>query len=59
MQTIEAGDMWGLSLCGELRKVEVVGEGDVPGWWRCIDMETGVHFLASEQWFIGRAEDAG
>lgn len=58
MQTIEAGETRKVSICGELRTVEVVGKGSIPGWWECTDLETGLRFMASEQWFVGRTQVA-
>jgi hypothetical protein len=28
-----------------------------PGFWECMDLETGIIFTARERWFIERADD--
>lgn len=54
MQTIEPGETWTISLGGTVRDVRVIGEGDPPGWWRCVDLEFEVEFAARIHWFVER-----
>lgn len=53
---IGVGETWVVSLDGELRQVKVVGSGEMPGWWKCIDVETGVEFSAHARWFVAKAD---
>ncbi|HEV3341303.1 MAG TPA: hypothetical protein VG125_13125 [Pirellulales bacterium] len=54
MATIHAGEIWTLSLADKPRDVSVVAATGSPGWWRCVDLETAIAFVASERWFVGR-----
>ena len=53
---IMPGDTWNLSFAGVCRHAKVM-ERCQDGWWRCIDTETGLSFLANEQWFADRLPD--
>jgi hypothetical protein len=53
MATIHVGEIWTLSLADKPCDVSVVAATGSPGWWRCIDLETGIAFVASERWFVG------
>jgi hypothetical protein len=55
--TIGAEETWTVSFGGVYRKVRVVKAGETPGFWECIDLETGIIFTARERWFIERADD--
>jgi hypothetical protein len=59
MTTIQAGETWTLSLADKTRDVTVVAETGSPAWWRCADLETGIEFIASARWFVGRVLFAG
>lgn len=54
--TIHVGEIWIMSLKDESRRVRVIGEAG-SGWWRCVDLQTGIGFLASERWFVERVSD--
>jgi len=54
MASINAGETWTLSLGDKTRDVTVIAEAGTPTWWRCADLETGIEFIASERWFVGR-----
>jgi hypothetical protein len=49
------GETWRLLLRQSHRTAKVV-ENAKPGWWHCIDTESGVGFMASERWFEERVE---
>ena len=55
---IRAGEIWKVLVDNETRRVKVEAAADTPGWWQCVDLETGVPFLACEPWFVVR-EQAG
>ncbi|HWB10535.1 MAG TPA: hypothetical protein VG826_15000 [Pirellulales bacterium] len=59
MANIRAGETWTLSLVDKRREVTVLAETGSPAWWRCADLETGIEFIASERWFVGRISRAG
>jgi hypothetical protein len=40
----------------EPHDVEVIGAMDSPSWWRCVDLQTGTTFMASDRWVIGLEE---
>jgi hypothetical protein len=52
VKTISAGEIWTISLADQRREVTVVAAAS-PGWWQCVDVETGIAFTASERWFVG------
>ena len=43
------GDVWKVELGDKVRTVKVVAPSESPNWWLCVDVETGVSFLASER----------
>jgi hypothetical protein len=54
---IRPDDTWTLMVGGVHRHAKVVASA-APGWWRCIDLETGIAFTASERWFVDRLPEA-
>ncbi|HWB12998.1 MAG TPA: hypothetical protein VG826_27480 [Pirellulales bacterium] len=54
MPAIRAGERWQITLEGMPRSVVVIAETDTAGWWQCVDVQTGIQFLAREQWFVDR-----
>ena len=54
MEQIQAGDVWVVIVGGEKREVKIIGPADVPGWWKCRDMSTGLEFAARQGWLIER-----
>jgi hypothetical protein len=58
MSAIHPGDIWKLAIDNQVRRMKVVAAAGTPGWWRCVDLETDISFLAREAWFVER-ERAG
>jgi hypothetical protein len=58
MRAIQPGEHWKVSVGREHREVKVMGGADVPGCRKCVDVETGLTFYASEQWFVEPVENA-
>lgn len=58
MSAIQAGDIWKVLIDSNVRRVKVLGPSGTPGFWRCVDLETDISFLAREEWFHAR-ERAG
>jgi hypothetical protein len=56
MKAIGLGEVWIVSLAGEPRDVTVIASAS-PGWWRCVDVQTGIAFAASERWFVDRVRE--
>jgi hypothetical protein len=56
MRAIQPGEHWKVSVGGEVREVKVTGAGETPGSWKCVDVETGLTFYASYQWFVEPVE---
>ena len=54
---IVVGETWRLLLGDSHRNAKVI-ENVKPGWWHCIDAETGIGFMASERWFEERVNEA-
>jgi hypothetical protein len=53
------GDVWKVALGDNVRTVKVVAPTELPDWWRCVDAETGVSFLASERRFFEPVNEKG
>ena len=56
---IRAGETWIVYVALECRTVKVIDPGDSPGWWNCLDLASGLDFVAREQWFLKRKEVRG
>lgn len=56
MLAIQTGETWTISLGGERRNVRVAANSGSPSWWRCVDLQTGIPFLARETWFLKRVD---
>jgi hypothetical protein len=56
MAAIRAGETWKILLGDEIRRVIVLAAADTPGWWHCVDLQTSMHIMAREEWFVEREQ---
>ena len=57
MAEVRPGETWRIRVVDELLVVKVTEAGETPGWWKCIELDTGAEVNLPARWFIERVND--